>query len=96
MKSYKTFYLKQFCNIKVTSYNYDKPITIFKYIVYLRKTLHKLFKYGRNQIYIDSIIDKLLNISSEIQYIEDEALDLITAPLWEIKQRLLIYQQRIL
>ena len=96
MKSYKKLYLEKDHSIKTTSYNYDAPIKILRYIIYLRKTLDKKFKDEKsNQKYINIIIDKILDITSDIEYFEDERIDLLNLPLWEIKKRLQIFQKRI-
>lgn len=97
MKSYKKLYLEKNHKIKTTSYNYDAPIEILRYIIYLRKMLDKRFKNIRSnqeRIY-DIIIDKILDIASDIEYFEDEQIDLLNLPLWEIKKRLQIFQKRI-
>ena len=96
MKSYKKLYLEKDHSIKTTSYNYDAPIKILRYIIYLRKILDKKFKNERsNQKHINIIIDKILDITSDIEYFEDERIDLLNLPLWEIKKRLRIFQKRI-
>jgi len=96
MKSYKRNYLKEHYNIKQISYNYDLPIKTLKYIIYLRKTLQKLYKKsGSREREIKQIIKNLEDLSFEIEYFEEEELDLINKPIWEIKRRLLIYQQKI-
>ena len=96
MKSYKKLYLEKNHKIITTSYNYDAPIKIFKYIFYLRKMLDKKFKNMQtNQEHIDTIIDKILNIEGDIRYFEDEQIDLLNQPLWQIKKRLQILQRRI-
>jgi hypothetical protein len=96
MKSYKRNYLKEHYNIKQTSYNYDSPIKTLKYIIYLRKTLQKLYKKsGSKEKEIKQIVKNLEDLSFEIEYFEEEELDLINKPIWEIKRRLLIYQQKI-
>ena len=41
MKSYKKLYLEKNHKIITTSYNYDAPIKILRYIIYLRKMLDK-------------------------------------------------------
>ena len=43
MKSYKKLYLEKNHKIITTSYNYDAPIKILRYIIYLRKMLDKKF-----------------------------------------------------
>ena len=94
MKSYKKLYLQERYNIIITSYNYDAPIKIFKYVTYLRKILDKLFKNQSHKDLINSTIDKLSKIAADIETFEDETLDLLNTPLWEIKKRLLIYQEK--
>lgn len=94
MKSYKKLYLETNHGIKTTSYNYDAPIKILKYIIYLRKLLDKKFKRS-DQKAIDTVVDKILDITSDIEYFEDEQIDLLNLPLWEIKKRLQIFQKRI-
>ena len=96
MKSYKKLYLEKNHKIITTSYNYDAPIKILRYIIYLRKMLDKKFKdMESNQKHIDTIIDKILNIEGDIRYFEDEQIDLLNQPLWQIKKRLQILQRRI-
>ena len=96
MKSYKKLYLEKNHKITTTSYNYDAPIKILRYIIYLRKMLDKKFKNMRsNQEHIDKIIDKILNIEGDIEYFEDERIDLLNLPIWEIKKRLQIFQKRV-
>ena len=98
MKSYKKLYLEKDHSIKTTSYNYDAPIKILRYIIYLRKILDKKFKKmksNQDQKHINIIIDKILDITSDIEYFEDERIDLLNLPLWEIKKRLRIFQKRI-
>ena len=97
MKSYKKLYLEKNHKIITTSYNYDASIKILKYIIYLRKMLDKKFKDlkpNQERIY-DAIIDKIIDIASDIEYFEDEQIDLLNLPLWEIKKRLQIFQRRI-
>ena len=97
MKSYKKLYLEKNHKIITTSYNYDAPIKILKYIIYLRKMLDKKFNKNTrsNQEHIDIIIDRILNIEGDIRYFEDEQIDLLNLPLWEIKKRLQIFQRRV-
>jgi hypothetical protein len=58
--------------------------------------LDKKFKNMQsNQEHIDTIIDKILNIEGDIRYFEDEQIDLLNQPLWQIKKRLQILQRRI-
>jgi len=95
MKSYKKLYLEKNHKIITTSYNYDAPIKILRYIIYLRKMLDKKFNKNTNQEHIDIIIDKILNIEGDIRYFEDEQIDLLNLPLWEIKKRLQIFQRRV-
>jgi len=96
MKSYKKLYLEKNHKIITTSYNYDTPIKILRYIIYLRKILDKKFKNMRsNQEHIDIIIDRILNIEGAIRYFEDEQIDLLNLSLWEIKKRLQIFQRRV-
>ena len=78
MKSYKKLYLEKNHKIITTSYNYDAPIKILRYIIYLRKTLDKKFKDRKtNQEQINIIIDKILDITSDIEYFKDEQIDLL-------------------
>jgi hypothetical protein len=97
MTSYKKLYLQEHYNIQTTSYNYDAPIKIFRYITYLRKTLDRLFERSKPQNkLIDNIVDKLLKIMADIVTYEKETLDLLNLPLQEIKTRLIIYQRKCL
>jgi|SRR5580704_6007111 hypothetical protein len=97
MTSYKKLYLQEHYNIQTTSYNYDAPIKIFRYITYLRKTLDRLFERSKPQNkLINRIADKLLEIVADIVTYEEETLDLLSLPLQEIKTRLIIYQRRCL
>ena len=94
MKSYKKTYLRERYNITTTTYNYDEPMKIFKYIDYLRKILRKLLKNPRSkEEYINETIIRLNQIAADIEYFQDESIDLIYAPIEKIRRRLILISE---
>ena len=94
MKSYKKFYLKEKYNITTTTYNYDEPMKIFKYIDYLRKILRKLLKNPRSkEEYINETIIRLNQIAADFEYFQDELIDLVYAPIEKIRRRLILISE---